>query len=162
MGLRFRKSINLGGGFRVNLSKSGVGYSWGTKGLRVTKTAKGKSRVTASIPGTGISYVAESGGKRKRRVKTAQQPTPQAQVPAQKYKIPLGLKILAVVCGIGFAAFYYLGQECEISLAIGSGVVMGGLSYLVICFLYGAVAGSVESVTHKNILSEKDKADSNQ
>ena len=37
MGLRFRKSINLGGGFRINLSKSGVGYSWGAKGYRVTK-----------------------------------------------------------------------------------------------------------------------------
>jgi hypothetical protein len=27
MGLRYRKSVNLGGGFRVNFSKSGVGYS---------------------------------------------------------------------------------------------------------------------------------------
>lgn len=33
LGLRFRKSINLGGGFRINLSKSGVGYSWGAPGL---------------------------------------------------------------------------------------------------------------------------------
>lgn len=61
MGFRYRKSINLGGGFRVNLSKSGVGYSWGTKGMRVTKTATGKTRSTLSIPGTGISYVTESG-----------------------------------------------------------------------------------------------------
>ena len=61
MGLRYRKSINLGGGFRVNLSKSGVGYSWGTKGYRVTKTASGKTRQTVSIPGTGISYVEEHG-----------------------------------------------------------------------------------------------------
>lgn len=29
MGWRFRKSINLGLGFRINLSKSGIGYSWG-------------------------------------------------------------------------------------------------------------------------------------
>lgn len=66
MGLRFRKSINLGGGFRVNLSKSGVGYSWGTKGYRVTKKATGGTRTTASIPGTGLSYVTENGkGKSK-------------------------------------------------------------------------------------------------
>ena len=44
MGLRYRKSINLGGGFRVNFSKSGVGYSWGTKGYRVTKKAGGGVR----------------------------------------------------------------------------------------------------------------------
>ncbi len=64
MGLRYRKSINLGGGFRINLSKSGVGYSWGVKGARITKTARGTTRSTISIPGTGISYVEET-GKRK-------------------------------------------------------------------------------------------------
>lgn len=66
MGLRYRKSINLGGRFRINLSKSGIGYSWGVKGYRITKTAKGTARTTASIPGTGISYVHETGGGKKR------------------------------------------------------------------------------------------------
>lgn len=60
MGFKYRKSINLGGGFRINVSKSGVGYSWGTKGFRITKTAKGTTRRTYSIPRTGISYVSES------------------------------------------------------------------------------------------------------
>lgn len=59
MGFRFRKSLNLGGGFRINFSKSGIGYSWGVKGYRITKTAKGTVRQTLSIPGTGISYVEE-------------------------------------------------------------------------------------------------------
>ena len=57
MGWRFRKSINLGGGFRINLSKSGIGYSWGVPGYRITKTANGSVRKTYSIPGTGIQYV---------------------------------------------------------------------------------------------------------
>ncbi|MBC1366331.1 DUF4236 domain-containing protein [Listeria innocua] len=60
MGIRLRKSINLGGGFRVNVSKSGIGYSWGVKGARVTKKANGNTRTTFSIPGTGISYVDET------------------------------------------------------------------------------------------------------
>lgn len=64
MGFRYRKSINLGGGFRINLSKSGVGYSWGTKGYRITKTASGKTRRTYSIPGTGLSYVSETSQNR--------------------------------------------------------------------------------------------------
>ena len=59
MGFRFNKSIRIGKNFRVNLSKSGIGYSFGVKGYRVTKTAKGNIRQTASIPGTGISYVEE-------------------------------------------------------------------------------------------------------
>lgn len=61
MGFRYRKSINLGKGFRVNISKSGIGYSYGVKGARITKTANGHTRQTLSIPGTGISYVSESG-----------------------------------------------------------------------------------------------------
>lgn len=64
MGLKFRKSINLGGGFRINLSKSGVGYSWGIPGYRITKTANGRTRKTYSIPGTGISYVDEKGRRK--------------------------------------------------------------------------------------------------
>ena len=56
MAFRFRKSINLGGGARVNFSKSGIGASVGGKGCRVTKRADGGTRTTASIPGTGLSY----------------------------------------------------------------------------------------------------------
>lgn len=66
MGFRYRKSLNLGGGFRVNLSKGGVGYSWGTRGYRVTRTASGRTRTTYSIPGTGLSWVSEKGGKGRR------------------------------------------------------------------------------------------------
>lgn len=44
MGFRMRKSINLGGGFKINLSKSGIGYSWGVPGYRITRTAKGTTR----------------------------------------------------------------------------------------------------------------------
>lgn len=60
MGTRFRKSINLGNGFRVNVSKSGIGYSWGIPGFRITKTAKGKTRRTYSVPATGISHTTEN------------------------------------------------------------------------------------------------------
>ena len=41
MGFYYRKSVNLGP-FRVNLSKSGVGYSVGGRGFRVGTTARGK------------------------------------------------------------------------------------------------------------------------
>ncbi len=64
MGVRFRKSINIGKNFRVNLSKSGVGFSAGVKGIRATKGADGRVRTTFSLPGTGLSYVREFGGKR--------------------------------------------------------------------------------------------------
>ena len=60
MGFRFRKSANIGP-LRINFSKSGVGYSVGGKGMRVTKKAGGKTQTTASVPGTGIAYTQVSG-----------------------------------------------------------------------------------------------------
>lgn len=73
MGVRYRKSINLGHGFRINISKSGIGYSYGVKGARITKTARGTTRTTLSIPNTGISYVNET--KRKKQNNYAQSTT---------------------------------------------------------------------------------------
>ncbi len=64
MGFRFRKSAKVGP-FRINFSKSGVGYSFGGKGFRVTKKAGGGMRTPASIPGSGISYVKDYGKGRK-------------------------------------------------------------------------------------------------
>ena len=85
MGFRFRKSINLGGGFRINLSKSGVGYSWGVKGYRVTKTPKGRLRTTASIPGTGISYVNEIGKTNRKETKHTSSPSGiSSEIPVEK------------------------------------------------------------------------------
>jgi len=61
MGFRFYKSIKIGNAFRINFSKSGVGYSFGGKGIRYTKTARGTTRTTLSIPGTGLSWSQEHG-----------------------------------------------------------------------------------------------------
>jgi hypothetical protein len=53
MGWSFRRSVNLGP-FRINLSKSGVGYSVGTRGFRVGQDAQGRRYQAVSIPKTGI------------------------------------------------------------------------------------------------------------
>jgi tetratricopeptide (TPR) repeat protein len=51
-----RKSIQIAPGVRLTASKSGIGYSVGTKGYRVTKHANGRVSRTASLPGTGLSH----------------------------------------------------------------------------------------------------------
>lgn len=55
MGFRFRKSINLGKGVRVNLGKRGASLSVGGRGLTYNIGRKG-GRASIGIPGTGISY----------------------------------------------------------------------------------------------------------
>ncbi len=64
MGFGFRKSINLGGGVRLNFSKKGVGISAGVKGLRAGIGPSG-ARMRASIPGTGIYHEERLGTKNK-------------------------------------------------------------------------------------------------
>lgn len=53
MGWNWRKSIKIGPA-RINLSKSGVGYSVGVHGFRAGRNAKGQKYTQTSIPGTGI------------------------------------------------------------------------------------------------------------
>ncbi len=53
MGWRFRRSLKLGP-FKLNFSKSGIGYSAGVRGFRVGTDAKGRTYTAASIPGTGL------------------------------------------------------------------------------------------------------------
>lgn len=60
MGFRFRKSFKVGP-FRTTVSKSGISTSFGIKGARITKTANGRTCITAGIPGTGINYVSKNG-----------------------------------------------------------------------------------------------------
>lgn len=55
MGFYYRKSVSVGP-FRVNLSKSGVGYSVGTRGFRTGRSATGRRYTAFSRPGTGIGY----------------------------------------------------------------------------------------------------------
>ena len=61
MGFGMRKSIKLAPGVRMTFSKSGIGYSAGVKGYRVTKRADGRVQSTASLPGTGLSHTSTSG-----------------------------------------------------------------------------------------------------
>ncbi|MEG2176900.1 MAG: DUF4236 domain-containing protein [Oscillibacter sp.] len=64
MATRFRKSVNLGGGVKLNVSKKSVGLSAGAKGARVSANSSGRKTVTGSIPGTGFSASKSIGGGR--------------------------------------------------------------------------------------------------
>jgi hypothetical protein len=55
-GFRFRKSIGVLPGVKVNLSKSRVSTSLGGRGATVNVGADGRRMVTIGIPGTGMSY----------------------------------------------------------------------------------------------------------
>lgn len=67
MGLRFRKSIKIAPGVKLNLGKKGVGVSVGTKGYRYSVNTSGRRTTTVGIPGTGLSYSHSTSGSKSKR-----------------------------------------------------------------------------------------------
>lgn len=67
MGLRFRKSVKIAPGVRLNIGKKSVGVSAGVKGYR--KSINSSGRVTTSIgtPVAGVSYVKTENFKTKKK-----------------------------------------------------------------------------------------------
>lgn len=64
MGLRYRKSIKIAPGVRLNINKKSASVSVGGKGLRYTVNSNGRKTKTVGIPGTGLSYSETSSGKK--------------------------------------------------------------------------------------------------
>lgn len=56
MGFRFRKSIKLLPGVRVNFGKKSTSISFGNKFCGITVNSKGTVTKRVSAPGTGISF----------------------------------------------------------------------------------------------------------
>jgi hypothetical protein len=56
MGLRFRKSVTLCKGVKLNFGKTGMSVSVGGKGYHKTINTKGQVTTSVGIPGTGIYY----------------------------------------------------------------------------------------------------------
>ena len=61
MATRFRKSVKIAPGVKVNINKGSVSASVGTKGAHYTVSSNGSTTKTLGIPGSGLSYVDRSG-----------------------------------------------------------------------------------------------------
>lgn len=80
MGMRFRRSIKLGPGLRVNVGKRSLGLSAGVRGARYSVNTSGRTTQSVGVPGTGLSYVSSKGGGGGTR-RTASKPSPAAPSP---------------------------------------------------------------------------------
>lgn len=57
MGIRFRKSISIIPGVKLNFGKTGMSVSTGVPGFRKTFHTSGRVTTSVGIPGTGLYYV---------------------------------------------------------------------------------------------------------
>lgn len=76
MGFRFRRSIGIIPGVRLNFGRRGASVSLGVRGAHVTVGPRGV-RKTVGIPGTGMSYTTnESWGPRPAATAASREPQP--------------------------------------------------------------------------------------
>lgn len=92
MGLRFRRTVKLLPGVRLNISRSGITTSIGPRGARVTLGGT-RTRVTTGLPGTGLSYT------------TLLPQDSQASSSRSRISSPSGTAWLALLCVIALVAF---------------------------------------------------------
>lgn len=89
MGFRFRRSIRVFPGVRVNFGKRGASISVGRRGANVTFGDKGV-RTTVGIPGTGMSYTEH---------------TRYDEMRGSDREIPTGLALIVVLAVVAFAVY---------------------------------------------------------
>ena len=63
--LRFRKSIKILPGVKLNLNKKSASVTVGSKGMHHTVSTNGNTTTSVGIPGTGLSYVETKSKKKK-------------------------------------------------------------------------------------------------
>jgi hypothetical protein len=124
--MRFRKSIKIAPGLKINLSKSGISTTVGGKGLSANIGSRG-AYLNTGIPGTGVSarhkLPGSSGNGAARGKPFEADATEEAFVPANP----------AFMRGFGILLFVIAALSLLVSLAIGiPGLILAG-----ICIFFG-------------------------
>lgn len=124
MGIRFRKSIKISKGVRLNVSKRGISTTIGKRGLSATFGKRGTS-INAGIPGSGISYhtnISNKLGKTKSSTKQNRYSLPDESQEISAKKLIITLMIiascLAAIYIINYPIFGVIVIVACISIAI--------------------------------------------
>lgn len=75
MGFRFRKTVKIAPGVKINFGKKSVGMSVGNKYAGVSVNSRTGARARVSAPGTGLSYSTKIGSSSAHRGDSSPLPT---------------------------------------------------------------------------------------
>lgn len=96
MAFKFRRTMKIAPGLRLNLTHRGVSARAGTKGAGYTVNANGQQHISAGIPGSGIHVSQQIAPPRKRKQKSVD-----ATVPASPQASPSGLLKTGAIMAFG-------------------------------------------------------------
>lgn len=100
MGFRFRKSIKIAPGVKLNFGKKSAGMSIGGKYGGVSFNSKTGARVRASAPGTGLSYSTKISGSGKKCAKSSSKPVTNSRPICLRWWY-IALIVLFAIGGLG-------------------------------------------------------------
>lgn len=100
MGFRFRKSVKIAPGVKLNFGKKSVGMSIGSKYGGVAFNSKTGARVRASAPGTGLSYSTKISGSGKKCAKSSSKPVTNSRPICLRWWY-IALIVLFAIGGLG-------------------------------------------------------------
>jgi len=75
MGLRYRKSIKIAPGVKINLNKKSTSVTFGGKGYHKTINSNGRKTTSVNLPVPGLSYVDIDTPKKRAKKNAAASPT---------------------------------------------------------------------------------------
>jgi tetratricopeptide (TPR) repeat protein len=116
MSYRFRKSVKLAPGVRMNVGKRGLGLSVGARGARYSVNTSGRKTASVGLPGSGLSYRSEGGGSTGRPSRSAAVAAPSAPKPglmAPRYEKEFFKGIQAYLAGDEQGALTHLRAASE-------------------------------------------------
>jgi len=136
MGLRFRRSIKIAPGIRVNFSKTGIGLSAGVRGARMSVNSHGRVTRSVGVPGTGVFYTKSKtiGAAPRGRARTSEATNNSTDL----YK---GKSSSWFLTFVGVAMFFF-GVPAAFNNAIGLGVVFCLVG--VVFLMFGSAARVVD------------------
>lgn len=120
MGLRFRKSIKIAPGIKLNLGKKSSSITFGGKGARYTINSKGKRTASVGIPGTGLSYSASTTKKKKDRKSKPKTNKAIARSPDSINNGNNNVNKKKPGCGCGCLSVFIIGLVFCITIGIGT------------------------------------------
>lgn len=107
MGFKFKKSIKIAPGVKLNLNKKSASVSFGVRGLRKTYSTSGRKTSTVGIPGTGLYYTDVKSKKTTKENKSTKRKYNYDDAPINKvFDIRVYACLALFLGGLGVHKFY--------------------------------------------------------
>lgn len=158
MGLRFRKSVKIAPGVKVNLNKKSTSITFGGKGVHRTISSTGKKTTSVGLPGSGAYYTSSSGGTSGAKKKVSSSSgheynvtppqAPDASAALEKFS-DRALRIYRIIFGIVSALFLFIA----LIGFVASHIIFGIVFVLVAMIPIGVINSYSDELSRRSSIS---------